>query len=131
MSDNFRVQILREIRDFPARFAAKVRIDEGSGCWNWQGATHHPPGFPQYSYGQYHVDGRDPRSITGAHSFAYQFVNGPLSDPGLEVHHRCENTLCVNPDHLEAVTHQQNCRMRRKRERVPGSKRWRKDRGLK
>lgn len=28
------------------------------------------------------------------------------------VDHICRNRLCVNPDHLEALTHKQNCKRR-------------------
>ncbi|MEM9426643.1 MAG: HNH endonuclease [Pseudomonadota bacterium] len=29
-----------------------------------------------------------------------------------QVDHTCRNRLCVNPAHLELVTHKQNCRRR-------------------
>jgi hypothetical protein len=28
----------------------------------------------------------------------------------MQIHHRCENTRCVNPGHLEVVTQQENLR---------------------
>ncbi len=29
-----------------------------------------------------------------------------------QIDHKCRNRLCVNPDHLEMVTHKENCRRR-------------------
>lgn len=44
-----------------------------------------------------------------AHRFAYELHKGPIPK-GLEIDHLCRNTLCVNPNHLEAVTHRENVR---------------------
>jgi len=44
---------------------------------------------------------------TIAHKFAYQAIIGPIP-PGRELDHLCDNKLCVNPSHLEPVTHQEN-----------------------
>jgi hypothetical protein len=38
-----------------------------------------------------------------AHRVAYELTKGPIPT-GFEIDHLCRNTLCVNPDHLEAVT---------------------------
>lgn len=42
-----------------------------------------------------------------AHVVAYEAVHGPVPD-GLELDHLCRVRNCVNPAHLEAVTHQEN-----------------------
>lgn len=42
-----------------------------------------------------------------AHRVAYEQAHGPIP-AGLEIDHLCRNPLCVNPDHLEAVTHREN-----------------------
>ena len=50
-----------------------------------------------------------------AHRFAYELLVGPIPDD-LELDHLCRNTCCVNPEHLEAVTHLENMRRRHLRE---------------
>ena len=43
------------------------------------------------------------------HRDAYEAAKGPIPD-GLEIDHLCRNRACINPDHLEAVTHRENVR---------------------
>lgn len=62
-------------------------------CWTWRG-HHNPKGYAIYS-------GR------GAHCAAYRLAKGEIPG-GCEIDHLCRNRGCVNPDHLEAVTHQAN-----------------------
>jgi hypothetical protein len=47
--------------------------------------------------------------VVGAHRFVYEWLVGPISE-GLELDHLCSNTLCINPDHLEPVTGEENRR---------------------
>ena len=74
------------------------RSDEPDGCWKWTGATN---GTGYGSFGFRHGDDRL------AHRVAYELIYGPIP-PGLFVLHRCDNTLCVRPDHLFLGTHQDN-----------------------
>lgn len=83
------------------RFMAKVRRD--GACWRWTGAT--VQGKSKTLYGMVRVDGKTQL----AHRWAYTTFRGPIAD-GLTVDHLCANTLCVNPEHLEAVSNQENVR---------------------
>lgn len=42
-----------------------------------------------------------------AHIFSYR-LHGNVIPEGFEVDHQCRNQLCVNPDHLNAVTRKVN-----------------------
>jgi hypothetical protein len=75
------------------RFWAKVDKDCGGSCWLWTAAQDY------HGYGSFLVNGRR----GGAHRFAFELFNGPIS-AGMTIHHKCHNRLCVNPEHLEALT---------------------------
>jgi hypothetical protein len=79
-------------------------IDPRTGCWIWQQSASFN------GYGQLWHDGR----IQRAHRVFYQLYVGPIPD-GFQIDHTCGTKLCVNPDHLEAVSAIENVhRARRK-----------------
>ena len=82
-----------------ARFFSKVSVSYSTGCWEWTG------GWAGKRYGRLSFRGDDEYS----HRLAYRAFVGRISD-GLEIDHLCRVPLCVNPAHLEAVTHAENCR---------------------
>jgi hypothetical protein len=55
-----------------------------------------------------------------AHRVAYETARGSIPD-GLELDHLCCNKLCVNPDHLEPVTHSENTKRYWRRSRANSS----------
>ena len=83
------------------RFARRVLLTDT--CWEWQGAriNHARPGF---DYGQFRV--QNSNQIL-AHLYSYMIFVGPHTS-NQELDHLCRNPHCVNPNHLEAVTHQLN-----------------------
>jgi hypothetical protein len=85
------------------KFWTSVEVGHPLGCWWWTGAKN------DKGYARATVGGR----TRGAHRWAYEFLVGEIGiDPdtgkSLDLDHLCKNRLCVNPDHLEPITHQLN-----------------------
>lgn len=81
-----------------SRFLSRIQLTPNE-CWEWTG-TLDSGGYGQISIHSKHVL---------VHRFAYECLVGIIPD-GLQIDHLCRNRRCVNPAHLELVTHQENCR---------------------
>jgi hypothetical protein len=84
------------------RFSALVNKTEE--CWLWTGHT------SKDGYGYFQEASRTP--VT-AHRFSYKAFVGDIP-AGLEIDHTCRVRHCVNPEHLEVVTHDENMRRARR-----------------
>lgn len=80
------------------RFHAKYIPEPNSGCWLWDAAV---------STGGYGRIGDGSSKVLQAHRVAYEIHRGPIP-PGLNVCHRCDVPLCVNPEHLFLGTQREN-----------------------
>jgi HNH endonuclease len=84
---------------YEERFMRKIEPEPNSGCWLWLGNL-----GPGTSWrGQF----KGPRGVIKAHRFAYELFRGPI-DQNKELDHLCRIPACVNPQHLEMVTHHEN-----------------------
>lgn len=64
---------------------------------------------------------RDGKTVY-AHRIAYEENHGEIPD-GMVIRHKCDNSSCINPEHLEIGTHDDNVKDRVKRNRsASGSK---------
>jgi hypothetical protein len=88
-------------RPLEERFWEKVQ--KGEGCWEWQAATN------KFKYGTFSNGSGASKTQKNAHRWAWELTFGPIKD-GLYVLHRCDNPLCVRPDHLRLGTQQENIR---------------------
>lgn len=79
------------------RFWRFVIEEPNSGCWIWLGTR-------SGGYGMFALPG----TMVLAHKWLYEHLKGP-TPTGRELDHTCRNKTCVNPMHLEAVTHLINC----------------------
>lgn len=98
------------------RFWAKVAVGSPDECWQWLACKESESGYGRIGAG-YALGGP---SIWKAHRVAWTLANGPIPE-GAEIDHVCHtrdascvagtdciHRGCVNPAHLEPVTHQEN-----------------------
>lgn len=78
------------------RFMDKVVVAD-NGCWEWQSAN------DGKGYGTFKFEGKDWK----AHRWSYKHHVGEIPD-GMCVCHKCDNSICVNPDCLFIGTQQDN-----------------------
>jgi len=77
------------------RFWNKVAITPS--CWLWTGAT------AGDGYGAFRIGDK----LMIAHRVVYEMLIGKIPE-GLQIDHLCRIKKCVNPNHLEAITQQEN-----------------------
>lgn len=80
------------------RFWSNVIKSSVENCWNWIGKSKTKDGYGRFRVGTI-------KKL--AHRYSYELIVGPISKE-LEIDHLCKNRSCVNPKHLEPVTHLEN-----------------------
>lgn len=83
--------------DILQRFWSKI-IKTGN-CWEWTACV------LKNGYGQFTID----QKLYYAHRVSYAIFIGDIPN-NLHLDHLCRNRKCVNPDHLEPVTNEENIR---------------------
>lgn len=83
------------------RFEKFAFPEPTTGCWLWTGWLNNKGygGFSMASSGKTQVL---------AHRASYEHYNTKIQK-GLDLDHLCFTPSCVNPEHLEPVTHRENC----------------------
>jgi hypothetical protein len=96
----------------PKPFIERIlRLPGENACWLWTGAA------SGNGYGEFHDRGH----TLCAHRVAWELANGPIP-AGMVIRHKCDNKLCVRPDHLEVGTQADNQRDKAVRRRGVRSK---------
>jgi len=70
-----------------------------TGCWIW------PYGVKRDGYGSLQINNVSYET----HKWMFEIIKGKVPK-GLELDHLCRNRNCLNPEHLEMVSHAENCR---------------------
>lgn len=92
------MQIPWQVR-IKSKLAYSAETFRGSPCWIFTGS------LDSSGYGLlWSVN-----TMRKAHRLTYVEAKGPIPK-GLQIDHLCRNRACCNPDHLEAVTTQENTR---------------------
>lgn len=92
---NLSIAAKKRFLSFPKIFWIKVKKTQT--CWNWIGY------IGKTGYGQFKKNNK----MQKAHRVSYELYKGKIRRE-LEIDHLCRNKKCVNPKHLEAVTHREN-----------------------
>lgn len=81
------------MNDLLERFEAKYIPVPWTGCWIWIGALN------SKGYGNISEGGGQSAKIKLASRVSWELFKGPIPE-GQNVLHHCDQTWCVNPDHL-------------------------------
>jgi len=92
------------------RMQGKYVIDIVTGCWEWVRSHSTQGRYPTIGMPGSHRP-------EYAYRVAWESVNGPVPTTPCpdgshrwELHHSCQNRSCVNPQHIELVTHREHVR---------------------
>jgi hypothetical protein len=82
------------MEELKQKLLKRVNIDLKTNCWMWIGSK------GSRGYGRIKVEGK----YQSAHRISYLVFKGEF-EKGKEIDHLCRNRLCINPSHIEQVTH--------------------------
>lgn len=83
------------------------KVEKTKDCWNWTACKRDGYGLFRLIAG---------KSMVNAHRVSWEIYNGEIPKNML-VLHRCDNRLCVNPNHLFLGNLQENMNDRNKKQR--------------
>jgi hypothetical protein len=93
------------------RLLSSVKINEKTNCWEWIKCKY----SNTKEYGGIKYKGKK----YSTHRLSYMiFNNVELNDPNIYVCHKCDNPICINPEHLFIGTHSDNMKDAYKKGRI-------------
>lgn len=89
----------QEIEKVKKRILNKIKVD-ANGCWLWQGYYT----FRNCGYATFTLGG----NTYAAHRISFAIFKPDLFNEYLNICHKCNVRLCLNPDHLYCGTQKDN-----------------------
>ena len=93
-------------KSIEARIANKFTINPTAGCHEWTGSLSTQYGYPT-------ISGPGKTVL-----YVHRHMAGPIPETApqdgsnrWEVHHKCFNNRCINPEHLQIVTRREHARL--------------------
>lgn len=81
----------------------RIVVDPETQCWVWQKATRNKG----YAMAARRLPGQKKFRTVAVHRMSYEVFVGEIPH-GLLVRHKCDNPTCVNPEHLQLGTQEDN-----------------------
>ncbi len=89
--------------DIVARIKSHVKVNETTGCWEWQLSTN------RSGYGQMRLRTNTGWTMALVHRVIYAATKGEIPD-GVNICHSCDTPRCCAPEHLFAGSQLDNIR---------------------
>jgi hypothetical protein len=98
----------------PDKLRTKIYVEPNTGCWLWTGRLL-LSGYPAFDVtGPYFSEEKRQQSVqVRAHRMMYEMYVGGIEG---ELDHLCQTKCCVNPAHLEDVSHTENVRRKKQKQ---------------
>ena len=94
--------VLADLFRLDPRFEKFLAIEAEGDCWLWQGATQGAGRGRRHRRGRLHRRRYRRRPTPYAPQWVYILFFGHIPE-GFDVHHKCNNRLCCNPNHLDLM----------------------------
>lgn len=98
------------LEEFSVRFWSQVNKSGENGCWLWEGNKNGTTSI----YGTCQYQGKNKK----AHRISWELTNNQKIPPGMVACHKCDNKLCVNPEHIFIGTQKDNMQDCKKKGRM-------------
>lgn len=92
----------KKVWDWLSHLKSKTVVNE-KGCWIWQASS---GGNPPYGYVSFE------KKTVKVHRLMYSLTHPNEDISATSVLHQCDESLCINPEHLKTGTHAENMRQK-------------------